>query len=390
MNALSRRRFLMTTLGVGMTVGATACARKKEPVKVGAVLPLTGPLELFGNQAKLGLDLAVNEINGAGGILGNRLEMLYEDNKGDAQTTWNKAVKLAQQHEVLAIVGPITSSAREAITDGPWRLKTPLLYATTYEGGACGRYVFSFSTVPNQELDELLPHIQRTAGRSYYMFGAAYIWPVRMFETAKQIIANLGGRVKAVEYTRWGVKDFEPVIRRIMASGARVLIFALPGSDGINFIRQAEALGLHKRVTVVFLGFFEGYLDAFGSDSGWRIWVAVPMVSSSDEPAIQDFVTRARSIAGEEATVSHFVLTHYNALMALKAGLEKTGRIDREAVIEGLEGLSFESPTGHVSIDADHHHATLSMYLASVEGANLKEIRALGHLASRPGCRGAI
>ena len=42
-----------------------------------------------------------------------------------------------------------------------------------------------------------------------------------------------------------------------MASGARVLIFALPGSDGINFIRQAEALGLHKRVTVVFLGFFE-------------------------------------------------------------------------------------------------------------------------------------
>jgi branched-chain amino acid transport system substrate-binding protein/urea transport system substrate-binding protein len=79
-------------------------------------------------------------------------------------------------------------------------------------------------------------------------------------------------------------------------------------------------------------------------------------------------------------------LTHYNALMALKAGLEKAGRIDREAVIEGLEGLSFDSPTGSVTIDADHHHATLSMYLASSEGSNLKEIRALGHLASRPGC----
>jgi hypothetical protein len=70
------------------------------------------------------------------------------------------------------------------------RLRTPLLYATNYEGGACGRYVFSFNTVPNQELARLLPHMQRIAGETFYMFGADYVWPQRMFETARGIVRD--------------------------------------------------------------------------------------------------------------------------------------------------------------------------------------------------------
>ena len=61
-------------------------------------------------------------------------------------------------------------------------LKTPLLYATNYEGGKCSRYVFSFSTVPNQELAQLLPYMNETFGNTYFLLGADRTWPHKMFE----------------------------------------------------------------------------------------------------------------------------------------------------------------------------------------------------------------
>ena len=161
MTGSTRRTFLKTALAAGAASGALGIGlpaiAAKTPIKIGAVQPFSGGLELFGNQAKLGLDLAVKEINEAGGILGHPVEILYEDNKTDPKTSVERTTKLIRRDEVVAVTGPITSNARDAMAPAHGRLKTPLLYATNYEGGACGRYIFSFNTVPNQELARLLP-----------------------------------------------------------------------------------------------------------------------------------------------------------------------------------------------------------------------------------------
>ena len=86
--------------------------------------------------------------------------------------------------------------------------KTPLLYATNYEGGQCGRYVFVLSTVPNQELAQLLPYMDRTFGNTYFLLGADRAWPHKMFEAAEPIIAKLGGRVVGKELTLGTETDF--------------------------------------------------------------------------------------------------------------------------------------------------------------------------------------
>lgn len=364
----------------------TSPARAQEPVKVGAVLPFSGGLELFGNQAKLGLDLAAKEINDAGGILGRPVEVVYADNKTDPKTSVEAARRLIQRDAVLALVGPITSNARDAMATTVMRMKTPLLYATNYEGGACGRYIFAFNTVPNQELAKLLPHLLETAGRSVYMFGADYVWPQKMFETATGLVEAGGGSVAGTEFTPWGVKEFTPVIRRIDDSGADLLLFALPGGDGITFIKQAEDFGLFDDMTVAFLGFAETYLGAFGEGKGQDMWVAVPFVASGDEPGVEDFVQRIKANAGDDVTISHYVMTHYNALKALSAALETQGEVSREALVDGLGGLTLATPTGEMTIGEESHHPTLEMYLAKTEGSGLKTVEALGALAPEPGC----
>lgn len=383
----TRRQFVISAAGAAAASQFPMPAiAKSHAIRIGAVQPFSGGLELFGNQAKLGLDLAAKEINAKGGILGRKLEILYEDNKTNPKTSVERTSKLIRRDKVLAISGPITSNARDAMAPTIKRLKTPLLYATNYEGGACDRYIFCFNTVPNQELAKLLPAMHASAGKSYYMFGANYIWPQKMFETAEKIIGGLGGTAAGKEFTPWGVKDFAPVIRRIKASGAKVLIFALPGADGITFIKQAESLGLMKQLTVAFLGFAETYLGAFGKGGGQNMWVTVPFVASNDDPKIKDFVARVKSSAGKEVPISHYVMTHYNSIYAVKAALEKRGAAEKEALVSGLRGLTIDTPTGAMSIGPRDHHVAFNMFLASTQGKGLKTVKALGRIAPLAGC----
>ena len=131
--------------------------------------------------------------------------------------------KLIERDGVLAVVGPITSRNLNAIKPTIISLKTPLLYATNYEGGACSRYIFSFSTVPNQELAQLMPYMNSNFGNTYYLLGANRLWPQKMFEAAQPLIAGLGGRVVGKEFTTGSETDFTAMIKRIADSKAKVL-----------------------------------------------------------------------------------------------------------------------------------------------------------------------
>lgn len=355
-----------------------------ESIRIGAVLPFSGGVELYGAQAKLGLDLAAADINAAGGILGRPVEIVYRDDGTRPSIATEAARKVVQEDGVVAVVGPITSENLDAIVPVLAGLKTPLLYATNYEGGKCSRYMFSFSTVPNQELDSLLPYMTKTFGTGYFMLGADHAWPHRMFEAAQPLISRLGGEVLGREYTLGTEKDFAPLIDRIAATKANVLLFALKG-DGMQFIPQAGRRGLYKNMTVAFLGLSEADLKVFGG-MGEGMYAAVPFVASSDDPKARAFVARARAKAGADMAISNYVLTHYNALIALKAAIEKAGKVDKEALIDALEGLTIESPAGPVTIGKDHH-ATLNMFLARTSGQELVQVRALGQVAPESGCK---
>jgi branched-chain amino acid transport system substrate-binding protein/urea transport system substrate-binding protein len=228
--------------------------------------------------------------------------------------------------------------------------------------------------------------MKEIGGPSFYFFGADYVWPQKMFEAGEKIVASIGGTVAGKEFTPFGVKDFAPVVRRIKDSGAKVLVFALPGADGITFIRQAEELGLLKELKVAFLGFGELYLGAFGAGKAQGMWVALPFAQSLDTAPVKKFVADIQKNGGGDKTpVSQYAFTHYVSLYAAKAAFEKSGAIDSEALVNGLEGISVDSPTGKVTVGKDHH-VTLEMFTAVTEGDGLKVVEDLGQIAPQPGC----
>jgi branched-chain amino acid transport system substrate-binding protein/urea transport system substrate-binding protein len=150
--------------------------------------------------------------------------MVFRDDGTRPQIAAEAARKVVEEDGALAVVGPITSQNLDAIVPVLASHRTPLLYATNYEGGQCSRYMFALNTVPNQELDSLLPYMTKTFGNDYFLLGADRDWPHRMFEAAEPLIARLGGKVVGKQYTLGTVKDFPVLADQLANSKAKVLL----------------------------------------------------------------------------------------------------------------------------------------------------------------------
>jgi urea transport system substrate-binding protein len=356
---------------------SASAAKTDQPIRIGAVLPLTGNVAVYGAQAKLGIEQAVKDINKGGGVLGRKIEVVFVDDRTQpesaAQTTRDL---LSANKDLLAIIGPITSSNLDKIEPVAEELKVPLLYATNYEGSHQGEYFFCLSTVPNQEMASLLPYMGEQFGMNYFLLGADHAWPHNMFNAAEPVIKEFGGTIVGKEYTVDGTKDFSPLIKRIEESKANVILFALKG-DGVSFIPQAKKQGLLDKVKVAYLGLSETDLPFFEGKSD-DMYVVAPFIATDESKNSKAFVQKIRKSAGKDAVVSSYVMTHYSALYAIKAALEKAAKADRESLAKSLEGLTFDTPTGPATIDPATHHLELNLVLAKTKGPNLVVVRRLG------------
>jgi ABC-type branched-subunit amino acid transport system substrate-binding protein len=365
-----------------------AGAADKDPIKIGIALPLSGGLELFGEQGIQGAKMAVDEINKAGGVLGGRkFELIIEDNKTDPKTAVEKATKLIMKDKVHAVLGPITSANRDAMTPHMAKLKTPLLYATDYEGGVCNRYVFCYSAVPDHYIKPFIPYLTKNYGSSFYLFGADYVWPHKMNEAIKVGIQANNGKVVAEEYTPFGVKDFATTIQKIGASGAKVLILTLPGADGQTFVKQFGEFGMKEKVKIAFMGFNDNYMSGLTGQQAEGVITCNHFIQSLDRPEAKDFVTRQHKMFGDKAIVSFYADSHYGIVMLFKQAIEKAKSDDKEKIIDAMPGQSVTAGNNKVTMHEDHH-MTLNMLIAEVMGGQLKMKEYIGPIRAVNQCAG--
>lgn len=397
---LNRREFLKTAglAGVGaMTLGSigkeilapkTVFAQVKKPIKVGVTLPLSGGLELFGQQGIQGMKMAVKEINDSGGVLGRKLELVIEDNKTDPKTSVEKATKLIKRDKVIAVAGPITSGARDAMTPTMTKLKTPLLYATDYESGVCNRYLFCYSALPEQMVDPFVPYLAENYGKTFYLFGADYVWPHKMNVAIKRAIKRVGGTVLAEKYTPFGVKEFSSVIRKMADKAPKVLLFTLPGADGQTFVKQFHEFGMKKEIKIAFMGFNDNYMPGFTAEQANEIATCNHFIQSLDFPVAREFVEKQKKMFGDKVVVSFYVDSHYGSIYFLKQGIERADSLDKEKVIDAMGDQAITAPSGNVILRASDHHVVLNMLISEVENGVLTLRKYIGPIVPPDQCAG--
>jgi branched-chain amino acid transport system substrate-binding protein/urea transport system substrate-binding protein len=386
----SRRSVLQGAAAVAAVapLGFPAIVRAQETVRLGVLQPLSGGLEVLGQQGVQGVQLAIEEANEAGGVLdGRTIELVIADDRTDPKTAVERTTELIQRDQVTAICGPVTSANRDAIQPTIERYQTPLLYATDYEGGVCSRYITCYSALPEHWVEPFIPFLQESYGHSYYLFGSDYIWPQKMNEAIRRVVGEVGGEVVGEEYTPFGVKDFTSTVRKITGSGAKVVVITVVGADAITFVKQFVAAGGKADTTIAFFGYSENYLSGFSREESEGIFCPANFIATLERPEAKAFVAKIRDRFGADAVVSNTVDAHYNLARFFLEGLKRAGSDDKEAITEAMVDQSLMSGNGEVYLRPGDRHVDLNVLIAETTDGRLVLKKDIGRVEAPTQCQ---
>ena len=385
----SRRALLkQTALLAAGVIGAPAIIRAAEPIRMGILQPFSGGLEALGEQGYQGAKLAVDEVNDKGGLLNRHVDYIRADDKTDPKTAVERTLELIQRDNVDAIIGPVTSANRDAIMPTIDRLKTPLLYATDYEGGVCDRYITCYSAVPEQWVKPLIPYVREHYGDAFFLVGSNYVWPQKMNASIKNVASEVGARTVGEEYVPFGNKDFTSILRKIESSGANVLVNTVVGADAVTLVKQFTAAGLKAKVRIVFFGFSENYIAGLTQPESDGIITISNFISSLDKPEAKEFVNKVRDRYGPKTIVSNTTDAHYNLMRFYFGGIERAQGTDKEKVTDAMVDQWLLSGNGRVYLRLEDRHVDLNVLISEAKDGVLILKKDVGRVDPPNECEG--
>jgi len=348
-----------------------------EVVKLGLMPPLTGLVGIYGTEIACAGQIACDEVNENGGVLGRRLELVIEDDGSLPDSAVAAAEKLVDRHRCVAMVGNLLSNSRIAVA---YRVaeprKIPLLNFSFYEGSIHSRYFFHFAALPNQQIDRMIPWMLAKYGPRMFFAGNNYEWPRGSIDAARQALARAGGEAVGEEYCPIGVTDdaIERLLDSVEASAPDVFVPYFAGVDQVNLLTRFSQRGLKQRMAVV-MGHYDEMMSSqlapavragFYSSNSYFMGV--------DSAENHAFLTRLASQPGVNGIwpQGNGILTNFGegAYLCVKAfarAANAAGSLDPEALVEALRTVSVSSPQGRVDMDPVTQHARVNTYLSQCQ-----------------------
>ena len=358
-----------------------------DTIRIGVALDLTGPLGIFGVNKKRCLDLAVEELNGAGGLLGRQVEFVTYDAQANNQLYGQFADQMILKDKLDVVFGGMTSSSREIIRPKFHDAKLLYFYNMPYEGGVCDRNIFVTGTTPGQLLANLIPEAIKRFGPKCYYVGVDYNFGHISHKWAAKLCRENGGEVIAHEFHPIGANQFGPTIQKIQAADPDFVVTSLIASD--PFYVQWQASGLKGKIGLASQTFGQvGEHFRLPAEVGDGVMVCYNYVDEIDTPANKDFLARFRAKFGTDyGYLGDLSGNSYQGFWIYAEGVRKAGTTRREAVIEALEsGIAIDGPSGRISVDATTHHVNFNMYLWEVGNQTLNLIQKFDNVApANPG-----
>src|ERR1044072_725035 len=250
---LSRRALVQGAAGSALLagIGMPAISRaQSDVIKIGHLTPRTGFLGPLGDYAVMGIQLAADEINAAGGVDGRKIELGVEDSV-NPQTASAKAERLIERDKVAMLIGEISSASGLAIGQVAARTKT--VYINTgcnsdaMRGSNCNQYMFHIEAANSmyvQAVGTYLLKENQVKGKKWYSLTADYAFGHDLLKVAKIFMEKNGGQFAADELIPTDISDFSPFLLKIRQAPPDVVISNLAGNQITNFLKQYSEYGL--------------------------------------------------------------------------------------------------------------------------------------------------
>ena len=382
MNRLAR----LACLAVAMLAACGALPLAAQPIKLGE-LNSYKTFPAFLEPYKKGMELAQDEINAAGGVLGRPLEIVSRDDNGSPGDAVRVAEELLAREKVVLLMGTFASNVGLAVADLAKQRKVlflaaePLTDKIVWESG--NRYTYRLRASTYMQTAMLVPAAAKLGKKRWAIVYPNYEYGQSATNAfKKQMIAQQPGGIEFIEQAvPLGKIDAGPVVQALLDAKPDAIFSSLFGPDLARFVREGELRGLFKdRPVFNLLGGEPEYLDPLKDEApvGW--WVTGYPWYAIDTPAHKRFLDAYEAKFKDYPRLGSVV--GYSTVKAAAAAIARAGSTDTEKLVAAMSGLAFESPFGPISFRALDHQSTMGAYVGRTAVKDGKGMMIDWHYAS--------
>jgi branched-chain amino acid transport system substrate-binding protein len=342
-----------------------SAAAEDEPIVLGIPVGLSGANSVVAPSVIQATELAVAEINEAGGLLNRKLVIEVADDASGAAGAQKAYDSLVFQKQVDAIVAMETTAARNAGLPIISRGRIPYIYTSFYEGASCNKYQHINAWVPQQMVSPMVDYFMQEHGaKTFFLVGSDYAFGRGLLAHTNKYITEKGGTVVGDEYNPIDATDWTAIVSKIRAVNPdAILTSTTAGAPNVTFTKQLRSAGITAKYGNFALD--EGTAKTLGPDAE-GIYLGGTYYTSIDTQENKEFLEALRAKFGEKTeTPNELSVPQYDAVHLYALAVKKAGTTDTDAVVKALSEVTFDGPRGQVQM-SKQRHAPLTMYLSQV------------------------
>lgn len=341
-------------------VNTTKLAVTDTEVTVGQLHSSTGTMAISETGSIQAEQLAIDQINAMGGILGRKIKVIKEDGASDWPTFAEKSKKLLINDRCAAVFGCWTSASRKAVLPIFEKENGLLYYPTFYEGLEQSKNVIYTGQEATQQILYSLDWAQKEKkAKSFFLIGSDYIWPRTSMKIARKHIENFQkGKVVGEEYYPLGSTNFGSLMNKIKLQKPDCIFAAVVGGSNVAFYKALKAAGITgDKQLLVTLSVTEDEMTGVGGENFKGFYSSMKYFQSLDNENNKKFVAAFKAKYGKDAVIGDVTQAAYLGPWLWKAAVEKAKSFDVDKVVAASRtGIELATaPEGYVKLDPNHH-----------------------------------
>ena len=367
---------LVSALVASLPLVGVGCkkATVEEPgttVKVGILHSQTGTMAISEKSLIDAEQMAIEEINAAGGVLKKKIVAIVEDPESKFTTVFpEKAKKLLLQDKVAVVFGCWTSVSRVNVKPVFEEHNGLLFYPVQYEGNESSQNIVYTGAAPNQQIIPAIEWLLSKEGGSkkkFYLLGSNYVFPRTANFIIRKYLKSKGIEPVAEEYTELGHKEYQQVVQNIKKADPDVVFSTINGDSNINFYNELAAAGITAdKVPVVAVSVGEDELTGLDPSKVTGHLAAWNYFQSLDTPTNKAFVEKFQKKYGKDRVTDDPIAAAYAQVYLWKIACEKAGSFDVDKVRAKLGEVEFDAPEGHIKISGKNFHVYKSFMMGKI------------------------
>ncbi len=346
-----------------------------KPFKIGVMTSLTGNMAWREKSLLNAAELAVQEINDSGGLLGRDIELVVRDGESNPQVFAKVAEQLIQDDEVDVVFGCWTSSCRKSVLPVFEKYDHLLYYPVQYEGLESSKNIIYLGSVPNQQMTPALEWTFSKLGKKIYLVGSDYVYPRAANQVLKNQVSALRGKVVGESYLPLGSDQFSAIVEDIKRLEPDAIFNTINGVSNQHFFKALRAGGvLSKDIPTFSFSISENEMANFSDENINGDFIILSYLQGLKNSKNRDFVQSYQQKFGKdsvpgEAAESIFLGVHLWAKSVIDAGSNKVDQVQRYA-----SGRSIHGPSGMLYVDEMTRHSWKYMHIAQITNGVLKSV----------------